>query len=199
MDVFPRGLKKLKARIRRYEQALRREHSQFGAYDDSYGKRFLLGPLYLLAGDLPGALKSFQWFDKAFPDDSGEPYHRLCWTLALYRSDNVAAATHKLRETDLVNLYLLPRLLGLPQRKLEIWHGSSWAEKEYADDAPPEIFELWDPAALQWARQVYQRPGLTKARARYIEITAQLKSEPIGSKRSQLVEELFGLESVSSD
>jgi hypothetical protein len=189
MDWFPKDPKKLKARIRRYERALRLEHEQFGAYDDSYGKRFLLGPLYLLAGDLPGALKSFKWFEQAFPDDSGEPYHRLCWTLALYRSGDLDAASHKLRQTMLTNLYLIPRLLGIPQSRFDVWHHSNWADEEYAEDSPPEILELWDPAARQWALETYQSVELSRVRTRYVEIFKQLKTEPVGPRRTRLVSE----------
>ena len=189
MDVFPKTLRTRRARILRYEQELRRERRQFGTYDDSYGKRYLLGQLYLLAGDLPGALKAFNWFAKAFPDDSGEPYHRLCWALALYHADDVAAAAQKLRETMLTNLYLVAHLLGQPQPQLDIWRGSNWAAKEYAEAAPREILELWDPAALQWARETYANPELSRVRSRYVEIFKQLKTEPPGPKRTELVSE----------
>jgi hypothetical protein len=58
------------ARIRRYERALRKEYDDTGFYSNGYGKRFLLGPLYLLKDDLEGALKSFAWYEETFPDDS---------------------------------------------------------------------------------------------------------------------------------
>jgi|SRR5579859_5470242 len=189
MDQFQGDPKKLKARIRRYERELRREYEQFGAYDDSFGKRYLLGPLYMLVGDLPGAIKSFEWFERAFADDSGEPFHRLCWTLALYRSGDLGAATQKLRETMLANLYLIPHLLGLKQDTLNIWHGTNWAERDYLQYAAPEILRLWDPPALRWAQETYNSSELLQARTRYIEIFEQLKSVPPGPRRSELVAE----------
>jgi hypothetical protein len=183
----------LKTRIRRYEQALRRELEQLGAYDDSSGRRYLLGPLYLQLGDLAGALRSFAWFQQAFPDDSGEPFHLLCWALALYRSGNLGAATHKLRQAMLSNLYLIPHLLGEKQRRLDIWHGTNWAEPDYLLDAPPEFLRLWDGPALAWARTTYHSPEFARVRVRTIEIFEQLKHEPRGPRRSQLVREVFSL------
>ena len=121
-------------------------------------------------------------------------YYYLCWTLALYRSGNIAGASQKLLQTMLSNLYLVPHLLSLEQDKLDIWHGSNIAEKDYLRYAPPEIFGLWDEPALQWAKEVYHNPEFCQVRARYIEIYKQLRREPPGPKRSQLVSEAFRLQ-----
>jgi hypothetical protein len=53
----------------------------------------------------------------------------------------------------LLNLYLLPHLLGLKPKRPSIWHGTIWAEESYLEDAPPGLFALWDEAALRWARE----------------------------------------------
>ena len=130
MSMFPQEPRKIRERITRYERALRNESEKFGSIDDGYGKRYLLGPLYLLSGDLAGAVKSFAWFERACPDDIGEPLHSLCWTLALFRSGNAAGAFRKLLQTMLSNLYLIPHLLGLEQNKLDIWHPSNYSQNE---------------------------------------------------------------------
>lgn len=96
----------------------------------------------------------------------------------------------------LSNLYLTPHLLGFEQEKLDIWHCISFAEKEYLQYAPPEIFKLWDKEALQWAHKTYHSPEFCQIRARYIEIHKQLKSEPVGPKRSKLVQEAFKLQTI---
>jgi hypothetical protein len=64
----PKDAKKIKERIRRYERALEQEKRRLGNHRDGSGKRFLLGPLYMILGDLEGALKSFAWFEATFPD-----------------------------------------------------------------------------------------------------------------------------------
>ncbi len=71
-DLFPTDPK----RIRRYERALKKELGA-GNDGDGYGKRFLLGPLYMLIGDVDGALASFDWYEEAYPDNGGEPYQYL--------------------------------------------------------------------------------------------------------------------------
>jgi len=83
-DLFPTDPKRIRERIRRYERALKRELEE-GYGGDGYGKRFLLGPLYMLMGDVDGALASFDWYEGAYPDDGGEPYQYLTWALALFR------------------------------------------------------------------------------------------------------------------
>lgn len=160
MSHLPKDPAKIRERIKRYERELRQEHKRFGAYDDSGGKR------YLLLGDTKGALKAFEWFEQNFPDDSGEPEHFLCWTLALYRSGHSAAAEPKLLRAMLSNLYLIPHLLGREQPELDIWHGSNIDRKDYLPYIPPELLSLWDDAALQWARETYDSAKFSQVRDR---------------------------------
>jgi len=147
----------------------------------------------LLLGDLEGALKSFEWYDKAFPDDSGEPFHFLSWTLVLFRLGNLPGAEKKLWQTMFSNLYLIPNLLGLKHERLDIWHGSNIEEPEYLYDFSQELIDLWGEEELQWARTTYNSQKFQQARLRYIEIYHQLINEPIGPKRSKLVEEAYKL------
>ena len=79
MYDFPQDPKKIRARIRRYERALRREQASYGFINDGGGQRYLLGLLYLLMGDTAGALQSFAWFAQTFPDDGCDPVQYLCW------------------------------------------------------------------------------------------------------------------------
>ena len=55
------------------------------------------------------------------------------------------------------------------------------------------MLALWEPAALHWARTVYQRAPVQRVRRRYIAIYRQLQTEPPGPKRNRLVNEAFRL------
>ncbi len=68
---------KIRSRLRSYERKLEKEKKEHGFYRDGAGKRYQVGPHYLLLGDNEGALGAFQWFEKEFPDDVGEPGHFL--------------------------------------------------------------------------------------------------------------------------
>lgn len=189
MVEFPRDPKKISATIKRYERLLRKEQKETGTISDGYGKRYLLGILYLLLGDTTGAMNAFEWFERTFDDEGSEPFHSLTWALTLYRSGRIEEASKKLRHTMLLNLYLIPHLLGIRQEKLDIWHASNWCERSYVSDEPAEVFELWDGQALDWMRREYDSEEFRATRGRYIDIYRELKSEPVGRKRSQLVDE----------
>ena len=195
-DLFPSDPKRIRERIRRYERALKKElESGYGG--DGYGKRFLLGPLYMLMGDVDGALASFDWYEKAYPDDGGEPYPCLTWALALFRGDRRQEAFNKLYQTMLENLYLVPFLLGRNPQPLDIWHGSNLGWIEYAVEIPRELLSLWDDVALQWAREVSKNPVVEEKVARYVAIHRELKSEPRGPRRTALVNEAFALKKTA--
>ena len=72
----------------------------------------------MLINDHEGALQSYAWFEAQFPDDVGEPMQYLCWTLSLYRAGDLEAATSKLRQTMLSNLYIT---IWMKSRSLNYW------------------------------------------------------------------------------
>jgi len=195
-EVYPTDPKRIRQRIRRYERALKKELED-GYGGDGYGKRFLLGPLYMLMGDVDGALASFDWYQDAYPDDGGEPYQYLTWALALFRGGRRQEAFNKLYQTMLENLYLVPFLLGRNPQPLDIWHGSNFEWIEYAFELPQELLDLWDDVALQWARDVSEHPAVVEKVARYVAIHRELKSEPRGPRRAALVNEAFALKKMS--
>jgi tetratricopeptide (TPR) repeat protein len=195
MSLFPADPKKIRSRIRSYERSLKKEYDLYGAYDDSAGKRYLLGSLYLLLGDIDGALKHYAWFEKNFDDDMGDPLDLLTWTLVLFRAGDLDAALKKLRQTMLSNLYLIPHVLQIEQTELDISHLSNLETTEYLAYIPDEVVKLWDAVALDWLRENYQTAETQALRERFIEIQRQLKDEPVGEKRSKLVRESFALRS----
>ncbi|MDY0279027.1 MAG: hypothetical protein RBR35_00530 [Salinivirgaceae bacterium] len=194
MAGLPDDPTKIRGLIKRYESALKQERKKFGFIRDGSGKRYLLGPLYLLLSDNAGAVKSFKWFESTFPDDVGEPGQYLCWTLLHYRNGNLEAAYKKLIKTMLMNLYLIPRLLGIPQEEIDMWYGSNWATQDYLAYIPSSFFSLWDEGALKWAREVYEGLKCKAIRSRWVEIYRQLKTEPVGDVRTRLVNEAMRLE-----
>lgn len=194
-DLFPTDPKRIRERIRRYERALKGE-LEVGYGGDGYGKRYLLGPLYMLIGDVEGALASFDWYEDAYPGDSGDPYQHLTWALALFRAGRRQDAFNKLYQTMLENLYLVPFILGSNPQPLDIWHGSNLGWIEYALEVPQELLNLWDDDALQWAREVSEHPVVVEKVARYVDIHRELKRERPGPLRSALVPESFTLKTA---
>jgi hypothetical protein len=194
MAKLPDDPAKIKSLIKNYETSLKQEQRKFGSIHDGAGKRYLLGPLYMLMTDSAGAVKSFKWFESTFPDDIGEPGQYLCWTLLYYRNGSFEAAYKKLIQTMLMNLYLIPRLLGIHQEEIDMWHSSNWDRQDYVDYIPPAYFSLWDEGALKWAKESYESSHCRAVRSRWVEIYRQLKTEPPGATRTRLVREARSLQ-----
>ncbi len=185
---------KIRSLVRSYERKLQKEKGEHGFYRDGAGKRYLIGPDYMLLGDNEGALAAFQWFEQEFADDAGEPGHLLCWSLALHRAGNEVGAAKKLRQTMLSNLYLVPHMLGSPIVELDIWHSSSDAQPDYIECVPEAYLQLWTEAEQEWASGLYRSPGFQSVRERYIEISKALDTTRPGPERNRLVEEMDELE-----
>ena len=78
MTDFPSTDKGLKQRIFSYRRSLTKEKQTRNYIDDGYGKRYLLFCLYLLLGDHKKAQDYFDWYEKEFSDDVGEPIQLFC-------------------------------------------------------------------------------------------------------------------------
>ncbi|NQS98605.1 MAG: hypothetical protein HQ591_09130 [candidate division Zixibacteria bacterium] len=190
---IPKTKTGIRSLIKKIEGALKYEKRTFGSIGDRAGARYLLGPLYLLMEDVEGALKSFRWFENEFPDDVGDPFQYLSWALAYYKSGQLKKAEGKFIQTMLLNLYLIPYILGDDQPVYDIWHGSNVDEKGYLNYLPEEYKALWDDAALKWTAEAYEGEKARSFRNKYIEIQHQLLHEPAGPTRTRLVEKSFDL------
>ena len=186
--------KKIKATIARYRRLLNKEWKDHNFISDGAGKRFMIGPLYLRIDDTKGAMAHYKWFEKMFDGDSGEPFHRMGWTLTLHRSGFDNAAERMLLIAMLKNLYLFPILFGEDPPVVDGWQGSNWEVLEYITDAPKWMLNLWTADELSWAKSIYYSDQAVKIRERYITINQFLELERPGKKRSELVMEVSKLE-----
>jgi hypothetical protein len=162
----------IRSHLRRYERTLAQAKKKFGDYSDGAGKRYEIGPHYMLLDDNEGAVAAFQWFEREFDDDAGKPDHLLCWSLAVHRAGDEVGAAKKLRQAMLGNLNLVPHLLGRPI---------------------PELDALWSEEEKDWASSLSGRPELEAARERFIEILRRLDGLRPGPERNDLVKELSNL------
>ena len=186
--------KKIKLTIARYRRALNKEWKDHQFISDGAGKRYMIGPLYLQIDDTKGAMAHYHWFEKMFDDDSGEPFHRMGWTLALHRNGSGEGAERMLLIAMLKNLYLFPILFGEDPPVVDGWQGSNWEVLEYITDAPKWMLNLWTADELSWAKGIYYGEQAVKIRDRYITINQFLELERPGDKRSALVMESSKLE-----
>lgn len=184
MSVFPKSPKEIQARIKQYERDLAKEEKQ-GEIRDEYGKRYLLGTLYLLANDIEGAFRSFCWYEEKFPDDIGDPGQYLSWTLTLLRFDNLPKAKTKFLQTMMQNLYLIPHLLGIETPETKIPPKHNLQHHSYLDYIPKEIYDLWKEEEKIWANECYHSQEIRDIIVQYIDIRIAMQLTHYGSDEYQ--------------
>ena len=185
---------RIKLKIGKYKKALSLDKKHWGGfYHDGQGIRYVIPELYIQISDFKGGLKYFNWFDKNFPDDSCYPIFLFEWTFVLFKCDKLIEAEKKLHLTFFSNTYLLDKFLGkefldLDKNESSNWEFQSLTEHFHYDKNKEEFtsFAIWITEKLQ------TRIFLDKTN-RFIEIEQILKTEPVGQKRTKLVNELSKL------
>jgi len=192
-QILPSDPKKLRTKLRNWERTLEKEKERFGDYGDGYGKRFMLGPFYMILGDLEGALRSFVWFSDNFGDDNGDASQYACWALALHRTADEAGAKRKLRQVMFSNIYLIPALLGKEIKIHDIWHGSNLEVPSHINWIPDEYFDLWSEDELKWLESCWQSDEFRQIHETIIELGRKIKYLSRGFERSQALDALYEL------
>ena len=181
-SLFPTEPQKIRERIKRYERAFKTPH-----HDDGAGKRFLLGPLYVLLGDTDGALRSYAWYKQTFSEDIPESFNHLCWVLALIRGGHPDEAKLKFREMLFDNLYVVPLLLGENPNPHPFRHFSNWSELGYVQEGPTELFALWNDDELKWIRDQWSKPALQEDIRNYIAVQIEMEKTNGPEARGKLM------------
>lgn len=193
MFSFPKSEKELKKRISSYKSSLDKEKKNYEYISDGSGKRYLLFYLYFVLNDLEKSEAYFEWYQKEFPDDSGEPVQKLCWAISLHRMGKEHAAKQMLGETMLSNLYLLPFIIGETAEEYDIWHASNFDQIDYVNHTPDEVIESIRKGEALWIESLYKSFEFRRIRKRYIEIYHKLLSTRQIEARRKLLEESYSL------
>jgi tetratricopeptide (TPR) repeat protein len=179
--------KRFRDRASRLSRALLSEKRRSGYLSDGSGRRYRIGPLYALAGDLEKALKHYEWFERHCSDDIGEPFHYLWWALTLHRAGNLEEANERLLEAMVRNLYLLPHLVGLALPRQDMWHSSNWDEPEYISQVSEEFLPQLSDDERHWIQQQLESRLFRRAKDEYVAAHhALLGEDDIGKRRAIL-------------
>lgn len=189
MYDFPENEKALEKRISSYRNALLKEKKQFGYVNDGGGKRYLLFSLYLVLNNLEQAQYYLSWYENEFSDDVAEPIQLMCWAVVLKRLGKNAEARKKLAETMLLNLYIIPKILGKEITAYDFWHSSSNADIDYFEYMPREVISALTEAEIQWISLEYESKDFLRIRERFIEIYRQLQGLKDMDERKRLLAE----------
>ena len=193
MISFPDTEKKLRSMISRYKSALSKEKREHGYINDGSGKRYLLFYFYFILDDLNKSQEYFEWYNKEFSDDVGEPIQKLCWALSLYRMKKEDAAKHMLADAMLSNLYLIPSIMGQEVKEYDIWYSSSDEDIDYVEYVPEEIRKNIKDSEIQWMDTLFNSFEFRRIRKRYIEIYHDLQHTKQIEERTKLLDESYSL------
>lgn len=193
MFTIPDTEKKLKSRISSYKSAMNKELKVHGHINDGGGKRYILFCLYFVLNDLNKSNEYFEWYKKEFPDDSGEPIQKLCWTLSLHRMNKDKEAKYTLGILMLSNLYIIPRIIGIEVNEYDIWYSSNYQHIDYLDYIPDEVIANIKQSDVQWMTELYNSVEFRRIRKRYIDIYHELQGLSDIDERRVLFNESYSL------
>jgi len=166
---------------------MQKERRTFGAISDGRGLRYVIYWLLLLLDDPQEFATYHRWYRQTFEGDIGEPIQKLCAAVLLHRTGKEDKARLMLAELMLANTYLLPELLGQEQTRHQMWHGSNYAEPEYAQTIPAEIIGALNHEDRQWLSETHGSFEFRRCKMQFIELMQQLEKETVPAKRSAIM------------
>ena len=184
-------IERVKAKIEKYKKALAADKKYWGGqYHDGQGIRYIIPEQFIKIIDYKGGLRYLNWFDKSFPDDSGYPIFLFEWTFILFKCDKLIGAEKKAYQTFFSNTYLFDKFLGKEPLLLDKNESSNWELQSLVDSFPYSSLDTEFIEFESWIEQVLSsRIFLDKANE-FIEIERKLKTEPVGPKRTKLVNQV---------
>ena len=184
-------IERVKAKIEKYKKALATDKKYWGGqYHDGRGIRYIIPAQFIKIKDYKGGQQYLNWFYKNFPDDSGYPIFLFEWTFILFRCDKLIEAENKAQQTFFSNTYLFDKFLGKEPLRLDKNESSNWEYESLVDSFPYSNMDTEFIEFANWTEKVLSsRTFLDKANE-FIEIKRKLKTQPVGEKRTELVNQL---------
>ncbi len=184
-------LESIKAKIERYKNALAADKKFWsGQYHDGQGIRYLIPELFIKIKDYKGGLRYLHWFDKNFPDDIGYPIFLFEWTFILFKCDKLLDAENKAHQTFFSNTYLFDKFLGKEPLQRDKHESHSWEFESLINGFP---YSYLDPEFIvfaDWLENVLSNRTFLDKANKFVVIKEQLREEPVGQKRTKLVNQL---------
>jgi hypothetical protein len=189
--MTPRQIEKAKAQIVAIRKAIADEKRQWGGYHDGRGLRYAPPQYYVKLNDFKGAMTYFRWFQKNFDDDSGEPYFLFEWCITLFKNGKLKEAEKKAVETFMSNTYLIDKFLGKPFHAFDELPDSEWQKEQLTHYSPYSAEQEALKDFAQWLSQFVQSDKFLTITNAFIDNEIQLLTEPLGAKRSALVDRKY--------
>jgi hypothetical protein len=144
-------------------------------------------------GDFKEGLKYLKWFDKNFPDDSGFPEFLFESTIILFKTDNIEEAEEKALKTYFSNTFLFDKYFLREPDSVDKMTNSNTQELDWLNDFhlthdQDDLLEFSD-----WLNKFTKTQKFKRTVDEFNEIKKELETEPVGQRRSQLVNRLYNL------
>ncbi len=184
-------IERVQAKIQKLKKELANDKKRWGGYyDDSRGLRYGILELYIKIADYKGGLRYVNWFEKNFPEDTLNSFFTFECGFILYQSGKHKEAKRKIYKTFFNNPFLLPHFLGLSMLDFENSEYSAWqreiVEKYFKYHYTQSAFTEF----AEWVNLQLEEPDFISRKIKYIQLNQQLKDEPVGKKRSMLVNQI---------
>lgn len=191
--MTPKQEERIRNKIAKIKKALADEKRYWGDYHDGGGLRYLPPELFIKLKDYPGALRYFRWFDKNFPDDIGYPVFLFEWTLTLFKMGKMKDVEKRALQTFFSNTYLFDYFLGKELLLFDKYEGFNWEQPDLAINMhyTKEQEDLAD--FVEWLTLFATSAKFYQVANEFIRIHVQLQTEPVGTKRNELVTRLSHL------
>jgi hypothetical protein len=185
-------IERVKAKIEKYKKALAADKKYWGGqYQDGQGIRYIIPEQFIKIKDYKGGQRYLNWFDKNFPDDSGYPIFFFEWTFILFKCDKLIESQNKVHQTFFSNTYLFDKFLGKEPLKLDKYESSNWEFESLVEGFPYSSLDTEFIEFASWAENVLSRRTFLDKANKFIEIERKLKTEPVGQKRTELLNQFL--------
>ena len=184
-------IERVKAKIEKYKKALAADKKYWGGqYHDGQGIRYIIPEQFIKINDYKGGQRYLNWFDKNFPDDSGYPIFLFEWTFILFKCDKLIEAENKAHLTFFSNTYLFDKFLGKEPLRLDKNESSSWEFETLVNGFPYSSIDTEFIEFASWTEKILNSRAFLDKANEFIEIERKLITEPVGEKRTELVNRL---------
>ena len=187
-------IERVRIKIEKYKKALSADKKYWGGeYHDGQGIRYIIPEQFIKIKDYKGGLKYLNWFDKNFPDDSGYPIFLFERTFILFKCKKLEEAEMQAHRTFFSNTYIFDKFLGKELLQFDKNETSSWEYESMVGEFPYQAEESEFKEFAIWLEIVLKSRNFLDKANKFIEIEQILKDEPVGKRRSKLINQLSKL------
>ena len=187
--MTPKQIERIQNKIVKIKRALAADKRRWGGYyDDSRGLRYLAPELYIKIKDYKGAMRYFNWFNKAFDDDMGFPFFLFEWSITLFKNGKLKEAEKKMFQAIFISDALIDKFLEQDYFSLNTNENSSLEIVTLLNDQIYNLSDVEFKDFSEWLSNFTAGDFFRRNLSEFLVIARKLKTEPVGEVRSELVE-----------